>query len=139
MPENTQLAVAPIVSRHYNGEPLRIGNPIHIVNPDDKQWTRHRYLFTFGQVGCAFMLVYGNEPCEALELAAEFCAEQEWYGFVTPHEQVAESDDLGCDCANPFECDSHTYTEAGWLTSWEWTFCEDPSNETLRNIHKGSN
>lgn len=129
-------ATQPVKFRHYDGTAGRIGNAIHVANPGEKAYARRRYLFQFGAIGTRFVLVYGDDPCDALEDAAEFLLDAGWLGFITPHDHGRDS--LGCDCADPFECDAHTYTESGWLTSWEWTFIEDPANEELRAIHHNS-
>lgn len=131
----TPIALAPMVGRHHDGAPLRIGNPINVANPGDKQWTRNRYLFSFGAIGSTFILAYGNGLEDALETAAELLVEREWWGHITPHERVKSSDDLGCDCEDPFECESHTYTGSGWLTSCEWGVTADPTNKDLQNLH----
>jgi len=129
-------ATQPVKFRHHDGTAGRIGNAIHIANPHDKTWHSHRFLFQFGAIGTTYVLVYENEPCAALEEAAGFLLDAGWFGHITPHE--APQDALGCDCADPYECEAHTYTESGWLTSWEWTLIEDPTNAELRAIHHNS-
>lgn len=132
----TRLAVAPVTGRHFDGEPLRQGNPINLANPNEKRWARHRYLLSFGCVGSTHVLVYGDSIDDALEVAAKWLAENELWGHITPHTEVRSSDDLGCDCGDPFDCDSHTYTESGWLTSWEW-FVSEPSDAELVKLNRG--
>lgn len=132
----TRLAVAPVTGRHFDGAPLRQGNPINVANPNEKQWARHRYLFTFGAPWPTFVLAYGDCVEDALEAAAEWLAENGLDGLITPHENVHSSDDLRCDCENPFDCESHTYTESGWLTSWEWRV-DEVENDTLVRLNRG--
>lgn len=89
---------------------------IEIANPSEKGFGTNAYLFRFGVVGTTSVLAYGYSVDEALEEAAEYLVECEYFGHITPH-----GEDLGCDCSdNPYECDSHTYTEAGWITDCYW-------------------
>ena len=98
---------------------------IEIANPAEKGFGTKPYLFQFGVFGTTSVLAYGYGIEEALEEAAEYLAKCEYFGHITPH-----GEDLGCDCADPYECDSHTYTEAGWLTSHEW-FVGDVTRDAL--------
>ena len=93
-----------------------------IANPNEKGFGTTPYLFRFGVMGCTNVIAYGYDVEGALEAAAELLVERDFPGHITPHD--APKEDLCCDCEDPSECDSHTYTEAGWLTSYDWTFCE---------------
>ena len=108
---------------------------IEVANPDEKGFGTTLFLFQFGCVGTTNILAYGYSVDAALEEAADKLVELGYFGHITPHD--APKDDLGCDCDDPFECDSHTYTEAGWLTSYEWTYTESPTNEMLQSIVRG--
>lgn len=101
---------------------------IIVQNTGDRAYTKHRYLFSFGGVGSTHVLVYADSIDDGLEHAADALVDNELFGHITPHDS---DESLGCDCTDPFECDSHTYTEAGWLTAHEWTVAEDPSNAVL--------
>ncbi len=101
---------------------------VEIANPDNKSFGTTPYLFRFGVFGTTNVLAYGYSLEDALEDAAEYLVESEYFGHITPHE--APQADLCCDCDDPFECDSHTYTEAGWLTSYEW-FVNEASRDEL--------
>ena len=91
---------------------------INVVNADEKLYGGKAFMFAFGSVGTRWVLSYALDIGEALEVAAEWLADRELWGHITPHDWGL--DELGCDCADPFECDSHTYTESGWLSSGEW-------------------
>lgn len=141
---------------NYNGkhEKMYTGSPIHIANPKDspRLWSArvklnssapsawrygaryNRYLFSFGAIGTTYVLVYAGNIDDGLEIAAQWLADNEMWGHITLHTET----DLGCDCSDPFECESHTYTESGWLTSHEWFVNEPISNMELRRIHRGS-
>lgn len=122
-----------------------MGIRIHVANPSEKQWARHRYLFTFGAYGAPRVLAYGDNVDDALEAAAELLVERGWLGFITPHDapEIQEwiqdaIDELG-PCADESEVWEHatrdqTHTEAGYICSWEWHMIEDPTNEALRAI-----
>ena len=101
---------------------------IEVANIDEKPFGTTPYLFRFGVIGTTNVLAYGYCLESALEAAAEYLLEAEYFGHITPH--AAPQEDLCCDCDDPYECDSHTYTEAGWLTSYEW-HVDDISREEL--------
>lgn len=127
------IARAPIIFRHHDGAPGRQGNAINVANPHERGFGTSRYLFQFGSIGSTYVLAYGYCLEDALEEAAEFLAAEKLWGHITPHDWGL--DELGCDCADPFECEAHTYTESGWLDSCEWTAIEAPSNDYLRIVH----
>lgn len=108
---------------------------ITVLNPEfHREWKEgkykvRRYLFAFGCVGTTYILVYAYSAEDALEDAAQHLAESGMVGHVVPLDSSPY--DLGCDCADPFECESHTYTESGWLTSDEWSLRDNPDNEYL--------
>ena len=105
-----------------------MSSKIEIANPSDKNIWNTQYLFTFGQVGVTSVLAYASSVEEALEEAASHLLAAGYHGHITPH----GDDDLGCDCDDPFECDSHTYTESGWLTSYEWSVSEPSKSDLVR-------
>jgi hypothetical protein len=109
---------------------------INVVNPTTRRYSRHSYLFWFGNVGSTVVLTYADSWEDALEDAAEWLLEEGLFGHITPHEKAG---DLDCDCLseNP-ECESHTITESGFLTSYEFTGREDVSKMELIEIHRSS-
>jgi len=113
----------------HRNEENRMTKRIEVANPTDKGFGTTPFLFQFGCVGTTNILAYGYSVDAALEEAADKLVELGYFGHITPHDQ-----ELVCDCDDAFECDSHTYTEAGWLTSYEWTFIESPTNEMLQSI-----
>ena len=104
-------------------------NRIQVANIDDKGFGTSRFLFQFGVIGTTNVLAYGYGIEGALEAAAEYLLESEYFGHITPH-----GEDIGCDCDDPFECDSHTYTESGFLTSHAWFVQENLSNAELSSL-----
>lgn len=111
---------------------------IHVANPSEKSWTRHNYLLWFGACGATYVLVYANGLEDALETAAEYCVEQEWYGLVTPHDQADDDDWAEWERVCNGESDGVTYTEAGFIVSWEWGIVgEDISKADLIAFHRG--
>jgi len=102
---------------------------IAVANPANKSFGTTPFLFRFGVMGVTNVLAYGYSLEDALEDAAGYLVESEYFGHITPHE--APQDDLGCDCDDPSACDSHTYTEAGWLTSYEWGVHEVSREELI--------
>ena len=102
---------------------------IEVANPTEKSFGTTPYLFRFGVVGTTNVLAYGYCIEDALEAAAEYLADSEYFGHITPHD--APQGDLCCDCDDPFDCESHTYTEAGWLTSHEWFVNETTQSDLI--------
>lgn len=128
---------------------------IVVVNPVERSWTRNRYVLWFGACGPTRLMVWANGLEDALEEAAEWLAENA-PGLIMTHDSeelrslVREAceergisyDDMpwrGDDDAQEAwndACDAatvdHTYTESGWIPSWEWGIClEDPTRAEL--------
>ena len=152
-----KLAKGAFLGRYLDGRKMYMGSAIHVANPEDspKRWNGKcklnsdpacafrygprytRFLFSFGVIGTTYVLVYAGSLEDGLEIAAEWLADNEMFGHITPHTTTRIQDELGCDCKDPFECEAHTYTESGWLASSEWFVHEPISNYNLRRIHRG--
>ncbi len=107
-----------------------MNRPIHHVpNPGDRRWCRHSYILWFGAYGSTRVLVYANGLDEALEIAADCLVSEGLLGLVTPHETFYAECEHDEDCNHESgECSGeidHTYTEAGWIPSWEWGICAE--------------
>lgn len=105
-----------------------------------------RWLFSFGAYGSTHVLVVGANPSleDALETAAEWLEKYAPGVFSPPdyedaakdlseahvHAWFTPTEDRDDEKAAAAEED-HTYTESGWLLSWEWAVCEDPTREQL--------
>lgn len=108
---------------------------IHYANPDETTFTGATFEFRFGAYGETIVRVIQRPDCvdDALETAAEWLAEHEPGHFVEP-DYAAAVQERNCDCcrSEPGTCDgcaAHaeadlTYTDSGWLPSWEWTVDE---------------
>lgn len=123
------------------------------VDPSEAGFGNHRYIFHFGAYGDLHLLVWGNHLEDALETAAGWLAD-----FAPGHltdlseeyaaELISVREETGCKCSQEDPCDTcreaaqeaaeadMTYTESGWLTSWEWGFTEDPDRETILELQK---
>jgi hypothetical protein len=114
-------------------------HPYVLVNPLDYNNHMHPQLYAmhFGAYGTTCLLVWSNKGSieDAAELAAEFLAEYA-PGHITSEADVgklmeeAKQDDPELDDEEAYEAATAdlTYTEAGWLTSYEWT---------IDDVHKG--
>jgi hypothetical protein len=118
--------------------------PIANASDHDFKGDRTRlYLFQFGAYGTTFVYVWGNDGFDdALEEAAGWLADNAPGHFVTFEERDyqeaaddlgypadwAEDSDMSGRVAERAEVD-HTYTESGYLASWEWSANEvnDPA------------
>lgn len=125
--------------------------PVHIVNPEDFYPLYHNapfarlHVFQFGAYGDTWVAVWEHHLEDALEEAAGWLADNE-PGHLTSEKEMGELikeaakelevdisdvDDWGeepySDVLEAAEADM-TYTESGWLTSYEWFVNEvDPS------------
>ena len=128
---------------------------INVANASNKSWTRHRYILWFGACGATYVLVYANSLDDALEEAADWLADNA-PGHLTTHSS-GELKDLYTESLNdwrqehegePSEEDEWriqedatadlTYTEAGWLTSYEWGISgEDLTPAEIRTLARG--
>lgn len=117
-----------------------------IANASDHAFRGDRttlYLFQFGAYGTQYVYAWGNDGFEdALEEAAGWLADNAPGHFVTfeDSDYTEAADDIGApddwkeddawreQVYERAECD-HTYTESGYLASWEWAAnsVKDPS------------
>jgi hypothetical protein len=125
-----------------------------VLNPQDRE-DETAWLFSFGVYGWTRILWYGNSLEDGLEECAAWLAEHapghimthddpelarlyreageelgmHWDALNTPWGWEHENDKLSR-ITELAEADL-TYTESGYLTSYEWTVTEDPSDEYL--------
>ena len=97
-------------------------DPIYIVNPCDLGPDESVWHFQFGAYGCTHLAVIDHHLEDALEIAAEWLHEHAPGVFVEPEypEGVADMSDEQRDAAQQSAEVDLTYTESGWLASWEW-------------------
>lgn len=109
---------------------------IDIVNPGDRDWTRHRYLFSLGAYGCTRCLVWANGPESAIDELADWCAEHK-PGLLADDavadeyksalaEGLSEEEAYERSTVDTISCDHGHY-----FLSWEVSMTEDPSREEL--------
>lgn len=109
---------------------------IHYANPDETTFTGACFEFHFGAYGATIVRVYQRPGHveDALETAAKWLAENAPGIFEEPDYAAAKNEIMGEtgqgddmiaeeDIAARAEADL-TYTESGWLPSWEWTVNE---------------
>ena len=118
---------------------------MHYANPDETTFTGAHFIFHFGAYGDTEVCVIQRPDHfdDALEIAAEWLKENEPGHFSEPDYESAARE-CGIDLAqytggmiDIFDRDEalaesiqqsaetdHTYTESGWLLSWEWTVDE---------------
>ena len=108
----------------------------YYANPDETVFTGAAYTFRFGAYGETTVVVIQRPDHveDALETAAE-CLKEHAPGLFSEPDYVDACRDRNCDCCvlkAEQPCDEcrehaeadHTYTEAGWLLSHEWTVDE---------------
>lgn len=110
-----------IPSRMTNKGRCITGNrkAVYLVNETDAEWAPTRYLFQFGAYGSTWLLVWGTSIESALESAAEWLREHEPGHFV----------DVDSD-----EEPDVTYTESGWLLSYEWWVSEVTRSDLMQMV-----
>lgn len=126
------------------------------INPSERSAYMRNSCFTFrfGAYGDTTVSVWAQADHleDALELAAEWLAEHA-PGLFTEPDYKAAAEDLGVDFASWSsgdldDCNDYgrvtdaaeadlTYTESGYLNSWEWTFSEDDSAPGHDPSHAG--
>ncbi len=113
---------------------------IDLANPNDAQWTRHRYLFALGVYGWTRVLVWANDHDDAIEELAEWCETHAPGLFCDDavHELFAEATTEGYseeDAWEHAEVDT-IRTESHWFLSWEVSVIEDPTREEILNAQR---
>jgi len=129
--------------------------PINVVNASDKQWSRHSYLLWFGLISPIYLLIYDNSLDSAIETAGSWLAEHAPGHLMEMHGEEHEGllqeacQDAGLEYPpkdysdmDPYwkafqdaEADL-TYTESGYLTSYEWGIIgEDLDRNQLIEIY----
>lgn len=123
-------------------------NGLYVVNSEDRQWTRHRYVLWFGACAPVHLMVWGNSLESALEVCGAWLAEHT-PGLIITHDSKELRDlvdesarELGIDAEIPcdYRAQDHatadlTYTEAGYIASWEWGIdFEDPTRDQLKTF-----
>jgi len=111
------------------------------INPGERD-SKHTYDFQFGAYGDTACSVHANSLESALELAADWLADNA-PGHLISEEEMQEALQEACQergfapddidwsdlrgehakAIEAAECDL-THTEAGWLRSWEWSVSE---------------
>lgn len=116
-------------------------NPVHIVNPNDSDWTRNRYLLEFGMYHPTRLLVWANGLEDALDVAIDWIEENAPGLLVDEqvneayNEAIAEgkSEEEAQVCANT---DVTCGGNAGhYIASEEWhILSENPSRKFLKDL-----
>ena len=124
-----------------NGEPdegpsLEISDTreVPIVNPGDYDWTRGLFLFGFGAYNDTKCLVFANGVEAALEIAASHLKDTGEIGFFETDEALKglydevreEHPEYSEEQAQQAAEADLTYTESGYLVSYEWTVDDVP-------------
>lgn len=119
-----------------------MSSPLTIINPNDRNWTRHRFVLSFGAHAPTHLMVYANSLDDALEECGEWLLEHEPGHFHDPdYSGVATEkactqcipNEVFCDDCQQVAVTDMTYTESGWLLSWEWSITlEDPSRAEIK-------
>lgn len=132
-----------------------MSSPLTIINPNDRNWTRHRYVLWFGACGPTHLMAYANSLDDALEECGEWLAkhapglimaawgeehsalvkeacEEAGLTYPPPSDVCADMDHHYQDAQQSAESDL-TYTESGYLTSHEWGITlEDPTRSEIK-------
>ena len=105
-----------------------------ILNPSDKDWTRHRYILWFGACAPTKMLVWANSLEDALDECVDYM-EERLPGLLADEmveEEYQRGLEAGLDEEAAREAAETDTTSAGnhgrYLLSWEWGIhAEDPT------------
>lgn len=120
---------------------------IIVVNPNDRSFTRNRYLLWFGQFSPTFLLVYANSLEAALDEAVdEYLSEHEPASVVDHEEQKELLEEAAAEHGEDYEFVTEEafadLTPAGghgeYIVSYEWGIvAENPTKEQLIEFHRG--
>lgn len=121
----------------------RYGLGIVLVNPSDRDWTKHRYVLWFGAYGSTRLMVWANSLEDGLDAAVDWIVDHA-PGLLSDDEVEAayeEALSLGSDEENAQRIATVDKTCAGnasnYLNSWEWGIvCEDPTRAQLEELLK---
>jgi hypothetical protein len=100
-------------------------HPMHPIANPGAYAEEHHFLLWFGAYGGTRLHVFTMSAClyQALELAAEWLVENE-PGHLSTEEEVRsnfDAEELAQFEVEGMSYPDMTYTEAGWLASYEWT------------------
>lgn len=106
----------------------------HIIT-DGLGWgggRKEAHLFSFGACAPTRILYFSNsdDVSDGLEACAAYCAEKGFVGYFSPPDYPLSEDGSCTVCGSTQDgemCEhfqdaevDHTYTESGWILSWEW-------------------
>jgi hypothetical protein len=107
------------------------GKEVPIVNPNEYDYRDWVYLFSFGAYGDKLLLVFGKGVESALEVAADYMKTVAPGVFVSQEELKNLYEEVLAEGKSEEEAQEAatvdlTYTEAGYIPSWEWTVDDAP-------------
>lgn len=105
-----------------------------VANPFDRDVWKNVYVFQFGAFATTKVIVFANSVDDGIEVAAEWLDENGLAGFFVQPDYKDAAEELGF-AVDTEDCDEiaqiHeraeidlTYTEAGYLLSYEWYLTE---------------
>lgn len=133
----------PVHRARYIGDQRQIW----LANPDNRAFCDTRWVLWFGAYADTYVMVWEDSLEDALETAADFLANHGFSGhFVDMTDAYQDAArDLGldwpsddehvvCKVVDAAEADL-TYTESGFIPSWEWGYlAENPTRDDLLNF-----
>lgn len=116
----------------------------HIANPDGVEWAFGRYgsgrlwVFQFGAVGTMRVIVWGEAGLSSLDDALETAAEAA-PGYFSNEEvdeayKEAKEEGLSDEDAQEEATTDMTYTESGYIPSWEWHVSEITWGTSIKHL-----
>lgn len=125
-----------LVSELHPGAGMSYGPPRVLLGADTFWAHKGVYVFQFGAYGCTHVLAYGSVE-DALESAAALLPKGCFTDIELPDGFDSLSEDEQCAAHDEATTDL-TYTESGYLASWEWTLCEmDSAADLLAYVYRG--
>jgi hypothetical protein len=114
------------------------GRDVILVNPSDRDWTKHRYVLWFGAYGWTRLMVWANSLEDALDEAVDWLADhapgeladesvhEEYNRLIAEgksEDEAREEAEMDMTCAG--NC-------GNYIPSWEWGLAlEDPTRKEL--------
>lgn len=111
------------------------------VNGGDRDWTKHRYILSFGAYGDTLLMVWANSLDDALDECVDWIADNA--PGLLADEQVTEAynEAIAAGMSEEdaqAEAETDTTSAGGYghyILSWEWAIvAEDPDRATILDI-----
>lgn len=110
---------------------------LYLINPAERDYTRHRFVFWFGQIGTIYASVWANNLDDGLEIAGDWLKEYEPDMLCDDevqeeYERLMEEGYTEEEAQDAAIVDTLQLENGSYLASWDWGIdMEDPTRAQL--------